>query len=99
MKRWIVRLGDKERRRLQEVLSRGSAPAHTVRHAWVLLAVDESLSGQRQTDAEAAQAVGITVRSVEMLRRRFVEHGLEACLVHKNQTQDPDDAKCKIARC
>jgi len=28
---------------------------------------------------------GISVRAIESLRRRFVEEGLEACLVHKKQ--------------
>jgi hypothetical protein len=85
MKRWIVRLEGEERRRLEQMVRGGKAAAYKVRHANVLLAVDESPSGRQLTDAEVAPALGITTRSIEMLRRRFVEQGLEACLARKKQ--------------
>lgn len=85
MKRWIVRLEAEERQRLEQMVRVGKAAAYKVRHANVLLAVDESPDGPRLTDAEMARALGITTRSIEMLRRRFVEEGLEACLARKKQ--------------
>jgi len=53
------------------------AAAYKIRHANVLLAVDESAGGRRRTDAEVARTLGVTTRSIEMLRRRFVEQGLD----------------------
>ena len=85
MKRWIVRLEAEERQRLEQMVRVGKAAAYKVRHANVLLAVDESPGGPQLTDAEVGLALGITTRSIEMLRRRFVEEGLEACLVRKKQ--------------
>ncbi len=85
MKRWIVRLEVEERQRLEQLVGMGKAAAYRIRHANVLLAVDESSNGPGLTDAEVARALGITVRSIEMLRRRFVEQGLEACLARKKQ--------------
>ncbi len=85
MKRWIVRLEAEERGQLEAMVRVGKVAAYKVRHANVLLAVDESPSGPRLTDAEVALVLGITARSIEMLRQRFVEQGLEACLARKTQ--------------
>ena len=85
MKRWIVRLEAEERQRLEQMVRVGQASAYKVRHANVLLAVDESAAGPRLTDAEISRALGVTPRSIEMLRRRCVEEGLEACLARRKQ--------------
>lgn len=85
MKRWIVRLEAEERDRLEQLVGAGKAAAYKIRHANILLAVDESLVGRRRTDAAVARTLGVTTRSIEMLRRRFVEQGLEACLARKPQ--------------
>lgn len=85
MKRWIVRLEAEERQRLEQLVRVGKAAAYRIRHANVLLAVDESPAGRQQTDARVARTLGVTTRSIELLRRRFVEEGLEACLARKKQ--------------
>lgn len=85
MKRWIVRLEAVERERLLQLVSAGKAAAYKIRHANVLLAVDESPEGRGRTDSEVAKTLGVTTRSIEMLRRRFVEEGLDACLARKRQ--------------
>jgi transposase len=63
----------------------GKSAAFKIRHANVLLAVDESAEGPGLTDAAVAEALGISTRSIERFRRRFVEEGLEACLERKKQ--------------
>ena len=70
---------------MEQMVRMGKAAAYKIRHGNVLLAVDESPSGPRLTDAEVARALGITTRSIEMVRRRFVEQGLEVCLARKKQ--------------
>lgn len=85
MKKWIVRLEAEERQRLQGLVRAGKASAYKIRHANVLLAVDESEQGPGCKDEEVSRTLGVTVRSIEKLRRRFVEEGLEACLVHKKR--------------
>lgn len=85
MKRWVVRLEAEERDRLRQLVRGGKAAAYKIRHANVLLAVDESAEGAGLPDLPVAQTLRISVRSVESLRRRFVEEGLEACLVPKKQ--------------
>jgi len=45
MNRWIVRLESEERSRLEQLVRKGKAAAYKIRHANVLLAVDESGAG------------------------------------------------------
>ena len=83
MKKYVVRLEAGERVALQEIVRTGKRAALTIRHANILLAVDESDAGAKLSDVQAAQAFGVAVRSIESLRKRLVEEGLESALVRK----------------
>ncbi len=85
MKKYIVRLEAEERMQLEQLVRVGKAAAYRIRHANILLAVDESESGAKMKDAEAARAFHASVGSIEALRRRFVEEGLGAALERKQQ--------------
>ncbi len=83
MKKYVVELSAQERQRLEQVVRVGKAAAYRIRHANILLAVDESPSGAKMRDAAAAQAFGVSVCTVELLRARLVEEGLDAALDRK----------------
>jgi len=85
MKKWIVRLEADERERLRQLVRVGKAAAYKIRHANVLLAVDESEEGPGCADAQVAETLRIGVRSIESLRRRFVEEGLGLALERKKR--------------
>ena len=87
MKKYIVRLEAEERERLERLVGTGKAAAYKIRHANILLAVDESKLGAKLTDKQVARSLGIAVRAIENLRQRFVEEGLEACLERKKQVR------------
>jgi hypothetical protein len=87
MKKYIVRLETAERSRLQQLVSTGQAAAYRIRHANLLLAVDESEAGAKLCDCAAAEAFGVSVRTVELLRQRCVEQGLDAALERKKQVR------------
>ena len=80
MKKYIVTLTDDERQRLEQLLAKGKAAARTLRHAQALLKADQPVGWK---DADLADAFGLSVRTVERLRQRFVEEGLEAALKPK----------------
>jgi transposase len=80
MKKYLVTLTDDERQYLEQLLAKGKAAARTLRHAQALLKADRP-SGW--ADAAIADAFGLSVRTVERLRQRFVEDGLEAALKPK----------------
>jgi hypothetical protein len=86
-KKYVVRLEPQERERLRDLVRGGKAAAYRIRHAHVLLAVDESEGGAGLTDERAGAALSVSVRSIEQLRQRLVEQGLEACLERKKQEQ------------
>jgi hypothetical protein len=87
MKKYIVRLDAEERERLKRLVGMGKAAAYKIRHANILLAVDESKHGPKLTDKQVARTLGVAVRSIEHLRRKLVEEGLDACLDRKKQVR------------
>lgn len=74
-KRYPVTLTDPERERLESLTRKGTASVRMVRRAQTLL-----LASEERTDEEIVKALRIGVATVERIRRRFVEEGLEASL-------------------
>jgi transposase len=74
-KRWVVELADEERASVLAMTQKGRAAVRRVRRAHVLLQAD---AGQR--DVDIATALHIDGRTVERIRRRFVERGLAGAL-------------------
>jgi transposase len=73
-----VTLPDEERDLLHAMLCSGKAAARKLIHARLLLYADEAADGLRRTDQEIAATLGIGPRTVERVRQRFVEEGLDS---------------------
>lgn len=86
-KKYVIRLTDEEREELEGMVSKGKASAHRIRHAHLLLAVDAD--GPCWTDEQAAGAYRCHRGTVENVRRRFVEEGLESALERKKRPTPP----------
>jgi transposase len=82
-KRYGVTLTAEERDELGRMISRGKADARKLAHARVLLQADASEGGPGWTDTAISEAVRVSVRTIERVRQRFVEDGLEAALLPK----------------
>lgn len=82
-KKYRVVLSDEERSRLNALIKKGKASAYQIRHAHILLKADER--GPAWGDGPIAEAFNVTVPTVERIRRRFVEQGIEAALTRKEQ--------------
>jgi transposase len=74
-KRYRVTLTDEERQDLEVLARKRTAPARMVRRAQALL-----LAAEDKTDEAIAGQLRMGVATLERLRRRFVEEGLEASL-------------------
>src|SRR5512147_2124305 len=85
MKTYRVTLTAEERQCLQELIATGKAAAKKLAHARILLKADAAPDGPAWTDDRIAEAVEVSVATVERVRRRFVEQGLEVALVRKPQ--------------
>jgi len=88
-KTYVVTLTEEERSCLQGLLSKGKAAAHKLLHARILLKADVSGGGAEWTDEEVAEAVETSRCTVERVRQRFVEDGLEAALNRKKGPAPP----------
>lgn len=76
-KRYRITLESEERQVLEELLARGKADVRRLKHAQILLLSDESQRGRTWKVPRIAEAVGCGTATVERVRRRFVEEGLE----------------------
>jgi transposase len=73
--KWIVDLSDEQRRELRSLVRKGKTSARRITRARILLLADED-----RPDDEVAAVLHTSRSTVERVRRRFVEHGLEAAL-------------------
>ena len=87
MKKYIVRLPDEARQQLEALVSTGHAPAYKIKHANILLKADAA--GPCWTDRAIAEAFACHRVTVENVRKRFVEHGMQAALERKKRVQPP----------
>jgi hypothetical protein len=85
MKKYKVTLTAEERNSLQELIANSKVAAKKLIHARILLKADAAPGGPAWTDVRIADALEVNVTTVERLRERFVEQGLEAALGRKKQ--------------
>src|SRR3954465_6855437 len=83
-KKYLVSLTTEEQKELRCIISRRNEKAQAVKRAYVLLAADER--GEGLCDSEIALRYKVTVRSIEGIRKRFVEDGFEQVVHAKKRT-------------
>ena len=84
-KKYIVELTSEERSTLEDIIKAERMAAHKRRHARMLLKADQGPLGPSWKDADIADAFDCTTKSVERLRERLVEHGLDTAMDHGNR--------------
>jgi len=83
MKKYKVTLTAEERQQLHDLVNTGKAAAKKLAHARILLKADAAPGGPAWLDQRIADAVEVSVATVERVRQRFVEQGLGAALSRK----------------
>jgi DNA-directed RNA polymerase sigma subunit (sigma70/sigma32) len=86
-KKYIVRLREEEREQLKEVIRKLKGSGQKVRRAQILLKADAE--GAAWTDKQIAEAFLCRTKTVENIRQRFVEQGLEETLNGKKRAEPP----------
>lgn len=80
--RYKVTLTHEERAQLMQIIKKGGHKSQKVRRALILLNCDEGEYGEqeRSTNEEIARMLKVGLRTVERVKKRFVEEGLEVTL-------------------
>lgn len=74
-----------ERETLEAWVKKGKSRAKKVQYAQILLNSDEHV--ERKSSSELSQVVGLSVKSIERVRRRFCEQGLELFVAKVRKTR------------
>ena len=84
-KLYVVTLTADERSSLQKLIATGKAAARKRLHAQILLKADAGPEGDVWKDQQIMEAFDVGRSTVERVRQRLVEEGLEAALTRKPQ--------------
>ena len=87
MKKYIVCLSGEERKSLKSLISSGKGPARMFTRARILLKADVGEGGPGWPDEKIAEALDVTVQTIERVRKQLVEEGLEAVLRRRKYIQ------------
>ena len=85
VKKYCVGLTEEEQEELGAVVSKGRAAAYKQTQARILLLSDENQADGAMRDEEIARALRVGTATVERVRRRCVEEGVEAALGRREQ--------------
>ncbi len=87
VKKYIVRLSEKERGLLGDIVKKLKGTSQKVRRANILLKADAD--GPNWSDAKIAEALSCRTRTIENVRRRLVTEGLDTVLNRKKRETPP----------
>lgn len=87
--KYVVRLTTGERNELQGIVRRGKVAAAKRTRAQILLKADAGPEGSGATDAQVAQALEASTRSVNRVRKAYVEEGLSAAIERQPRRTQP----------
>jgi hypothetical protein len=87
--RYRVTLTKQERDDLEALTRRGKTHARRFIHARALLLCDAGPHGPAWAVADVGEALGVTSRTIEHLKERFVKDGLEVALERKPREKPP----------
>jgi hypothetical protein len=75
-----VTLTESQRVALGRRIAAGTSPARDLTHARILRKADEGQRGGAVTDAAISTLLDVSTSTIERVRKRFVEQGLDAAI-------------------
>ncbi|GMQ81536.1 MAG: hypothetical protein BMS9Abin05_0968 [Rhodothermia bacterium] len=87
MKKFVVELSQHERASLKNLIRSGKGPARMFTRARILLKADAAEGGPAWADEKIAEALDVTVQTVERVRKQLVLEGFDAALKRRDYTQ------------
>lgn len=101
MIRYTIKLTKFEVEELKDIISKGSHTSQTFRTAYVLLNCDEGAFSEKVTNEQISKVLKIGMRTIDRIKKRFIEEGLEKCLERQPskriyETKIDGDAEAKL---
>lgn len=84
-KKYIVSLTPSERHFLEQLTKKGKIAADKMNHARILLKADINQKEGGWTDRQMGESLDIGHATIERVRQRFVEEGIESALSRREQ--------------
>lgn len=88
MKKYKITLTKQEIAELKEIAQKGKRSGRVIKNALILLNADEGKYGKGKKDEEIAEFLDVTVRTIENVRKRFIEEGFEEALSGKPRERE-----------
>jgi len=82
-----VELTKQEREELLSIIRKGKHTSQIYRNAYILLNTDEGEYSEKVTNAEISKVLKVGMRTIDRVKKRFVEEGYDACLSRKPTTR------------
>ena len=87
--RYKITLTKKEQQELENISKKGKAAARTVLLSRALLLLDANRDEEKWTVIKVADALGVTTRTLEHMKKRFVEDGIDFAIQRKKREKPP----------
>ncbi len=88
MARYKIHLTKEEVGELQSIIRRGSHTAHAFKTAYILLNCDEGEYSDKVSNEQICTILKVSPRTIDRVKKRFVEEGLEAVLERRATTRE-----------
>lgn len=82
-KKYIVDLTEAEQKSLKKLTTTGKHAAYKINHGRILLLADINQSEGSWSDEAISEALGISISTIERVRRRFVDEGMDSALNYR----------------
>jgi transposase len=87
MVHYHVKLTESEVKELRNIINKGSHTSQTFRTAYILLNCDEGGFSEKVTNEQISKVLKIGMRTIDRVKKRFIEEGLEGCLERQATTR------------
>lgn len=87
MIKYTVKLTKEEVAELMDIINKGSHTSQTFRTAYILLNCDEGEYSEKVTNEQISKILKVGMRTIDRIKKRIIEEGLEACLERQPTTR------------
>lgn len=78
-----VTLAEKEREELFGIIKKGRHTSQAYRNAYILINTDTGEHSDKVTNGQVSKVLKVGMRTIDRVKKRFVEEGFEACLARR----------------